>query len=166
MWMNIERGIDGVVGRMLSWLTQPPVRGVDSEPPAVPASAPVEEAASATAGEPESSAGAIVEVADAAAGSTATAAEIVETAPRPDASSEEEDELEGAILEALAAAPDGLAMRDLVRETAAKRHALRRRLSRLSGAGRVQRRGEGMTTRYHRLVQPDDRPAEADTKKG
>ena len=26
--MNFERGLDGMVGRMLSWLTQPPMRGV------------------------------------------------------------------------------------------------------------------------------------------
>ncbi len=63
------------------------------------------------------------------------------------------DPLEREILDALAASDDGAAIRDLQRRTDGKPTTLRTRLKRLIESGRVERRGAGMRTRYHLVIE-------------
>ena len=163
MWTHLERNIDGVIGRMLSWLTQPPVRGWAEDEAAESASNFAEEdplgiaaaktevttaaAESISMGSPEAS-----ETPNTTAESPAAAVERpdelsltgVETAGEP-----EGGELADQLIAALAAAQEGLAMRQLMQQTERKPHRVRARLKTLISAGRVVRKGEGMRTRYH-----------------
>ena len=173
MWRAIEQNIDGMVGRMVSWLMQPPVRHVGGPPrPAEEAAAlepvgekPVaEEAATEKPGKGEPAA----EV-EAAASDTAQAADVPDTeaevvgetvseeseAARVPAEEADDDleEQDRKIIDALAADdPDaGASMKDLTGRTGETAYAVRQRLKRLIAAGLVQRKGKGMRTRYHRV---------------
>ncbi len=77
------------------------------------------------------------------------AAKIVETAAESVKSPPRTDDLEASITAALAGVDDGLAMKELVAGTGAERNAIRRNLKRLIDGNRVQRKGEGMRTRYY-----------------
>lgn len=178
MWTNIERSIDGAVGRMMSWLTQPPVRaessrerserGVESATATVaePASA-VAESPTAASPEPAANAAARAAVERIVAGEEQASPGVAEPVdggvePVSDAVLEPvseaseatiegatEDDLTERILAALADAPEGLPMKGLVQATGATRYALRQRLNPMLADGRIDRKGQGMTTRYH-----------------
>ncbi len=161
--MDIERSIDGMVGRMVSWLTLAPIRaredrGEAGETEAAAAEIAVEVAAETVAEAAEAAAEAVEEAAEAAAETMEEAVEAAaETAAEVAAGTVDEaaeaagavDPLEQKILQALAACEDGAALRELKSRTGGKPTTLRARLTRLIGRGRVQRRGQGMRTRYH-----------------
>ncbi|MEM7351501.1 MAG: hypothetical protein AAF657_11885 [Acidobacteriota bacterium] len=175
--MSFERQIDGAIGRMLSWLVQPPVRAAAAprSPGAVGETAKLEPAASTAergSNVATEAAEALAESVDAAlekvvAGTKEkplqaprvvlkTAGQAIETlsgqAAEPSAASSQlTDELTAKILAALAAAENGLAMKGLVEATGAPRSTLRLRLSQLIAEGRILRKGEGMRSTYQAL---------------
>ncbi len=131
---DLEREVDGMIGRMVSWLTMAPIGGRredDAETTAGDASRHSPARGEATVAEPVSEAE-VEEVNDASGAS---------------------DPLEREILDALAASDDGAAIRDLQRRTDGKPTTLRTRLKRLIESGRVERRGAGMRTRYHLVIE-------------
>ncbi len=220
MWTNLERSIDGVVGRMLSWWSHPPMRpltdretvsrdvvaGADAvveTAVAVETDAAVEAVATPSQPSPAKSkrrasrskthstkttrqkatrskrpvtsrpkkraqSKAIdkaaperktesgkMKPARARSKVTETAKSVAETAKsvaQTTKSVAESDELETKIVAALDVAEDGLAMKQLVSQTAGERPAIRQRLKKLSAAGRIQRKGEGMRTRYYAMA--------------
>ncbi len=172
--MDIERSIDGMVGRLMSWLTLAPIRAREDraeDPAESRAEAPaevveamvetVEEVAGAVAGKAEETG----EAEAAAKRVSEAAAEAVEAAPEVATETVDEagevaaavaeavDPLEQRILQALAACEDGAALRELKSQTGGKPTTLRARLNRLIARGRVQRRGQGMRTRYHLVAE-------------
>ncbi len=200
--MDFERSIDGMVGRMLSWLTLTPIRPRRKDAADAvredAADAVREDAADAVREDGEESlsvaerdtADGVRDAADAVRDAaevvrrtvekiaekvddigeavSEVAAEKVEevekaavegveevAAEADDSDRDAPDPLERKILEALAASEDGAAIKDLQRSTGGKPTTLRARLNRLIGIGRVQRRGQGMRTRYH--VAPEGR---------
>ncbi len=176
MWTTVERTIDGAVGRVLSWWVQPAIRPVIKD---TAAWIPTEPGKAGTGGKAglgemeasEADTGMTGAAKTDAGKTTATAAERArETRQTAEKDGVEKNAAESAatavektvqgkaeaafsvddsILEALDAAPEGLAMKELIARTGAKRHALRRSLNRLMADGRVLRKGEGMRTCYH-----------------
>ena len=136
---ELERGIDGMVGRMMSWWTQAPVRPLEPyEPEDEPRDSVV-----ARVEEPEKQAPAAVEEKAAAAPAPSPAS------PPAPASSPPADL--DPILEALSQPTDdaGSSMKELRSRTGESAPALRKRLNQWIAEGKVQRRGQGMRTRYH-----------------
>ncbi len=134
--LDLERDADGEVGRVVSWLTLGRPRTAD----------PVTE----TAVEP------VVDVAETEAAAADDAEPAEETAAAAGEPIGGLDPLEQQILDALAVSEDGAAIRDLQRSTGGKATTLRSRLKRLTEAGRVERRGAGMRTRYHLAAERRD----------
>lgn len=134
MWTSIERGLDGMVGRMLSWLTHPSTQASS-----------LEEVADA------------LDEAKKEAAAPVTAAASIEDGLEPDAAAEPqsvepqsaEAEQTRELLRALERASGGVSMKQLQQATGGTPHATRQRLNRLIRSGRVQRKGKGMRTRYH-----------------
>ena len=157
MWTNIERGIDGAVGRMLSWLTHPPVRSVARAREETSDSASAEAAGRTDAVREEAVREEAVHAAPgpaavglAEAGQDTVAADPVSAvAEAVEGAAADGDELAEEILEALAAAPDGLALNQLSQQVSGEPRALRHELRQLSASGRIQRRSQGMRTRYY-----------------
>ncbi len=156
--MDLERDLDGMVGRMLSWLTLAPTRACGERAEALPlargaesdgAAAEFAQRLAVEVAEQVVEATEVVEAADTTGDAETAAGEPAARAPSRDS----HDSLEGKILEALAAAADGAAISQLRRRTGGKPATLRARLNRLIGRGQVQRKGQGMRTRYHLAAQ-------------
>ncbi len=169
--MDFERSFDGIFGRMMSWLTLPPV-GARREDGDSDLAADLERTGSAFVEQAEEVAAAVVEAvsepvsealeaaverpAEVAAPAPAVAAEEAPDAGEAAAPEPASDPLESKILEALAVSGEGAAIRQLQRSTGGKPTTLRTRLNRLIAGGRVQRRGKGMRTRYHLVQEAGD----------
>ncbi|MEM7587213.1 MAG: hypothetical protein AAF560_27735 [Acidobacteriota bacterium] len=170
MWSSI----DGMVGRMMSWWSQPPIRsrsGADPTGARMEAAVEttvtgvedrVEDAFEAVSGKPGDAVAGDAVAGDAVAGDAvaATPASVVEAvatasndpkevAEAAAGASADSETLDARVVGVLGTAGDGLAMRQLVAETGAERYAIRRRLKQLIESGQVQRRGDGMKTRYY-----------------
>ena len=155
--MDVERQIDGLVGRMLSWLMQPPVRSVAAGPAAAgPAAAgpPAAEkpvAKRAVAKKP---------AAKRAAAKRSAVKKPAAKKPAKQSAGDLERFVEGSgratgaggdlaarILTALAESAEGATLAELQSSTGAQLAAVRRQLNQLLEAGKIQR-GQGIGTRY------------------
>ncbi|MCP3963352.1 MAG: winged helix-turn-helix transcriptional regulator [bacterium] len=146
MWQTIEQNIDGMVGRMMSWLMQAPVRlTAVAEKPSKPVAETIVEVAeeiTKVQGEVEATTSEAAEAAEDSA---------EETAEQVDEALEEQDQK---IVEALVADgfDAGASMKELTSRIGETAYAVRQRMNRLIEAGVVQRKGKGMRTRYHRVA--------------
>ncbi len=185
MWANSERGMDGMGGGMLSWLTHPPTQssaleemeegvehlaetvseqvddasetlGKAMKRVAAKATETAREVADTVAETAGEVADAVAETADDAADAVASAPEVVETVAAAlvdgEVAGSDSDALaepEKKLLATLEPGSGGLSMKQLQQATGGTPYATRQRLNRLIRAGKVQRKGKGMRTRYH-----------------
>lgn len=168
MWMSFERSLDGMVGRMLSWLTHPPLRSLAEA--ALETVAETVEAAEEAAerareaiaekldafvegAEKEEAAASISALApdeiDAfveGAGRAAAEIEVEELAAA--AVEDADDELDGEILAMLGKASGSVSVSQLARRTGRSLQDLRPRLRRLEAAGRIRSDKKGINPSY------------------